>query len=114
MPQTHQDQATRHPGNSTSPIPSLADALELLAPEPLAAIFRHQELSLGAKALATYMVCQPRGRLFTRAEFERLSFDTAHLQDVLHEATRVGLIAPFPTGERPCCAVTFRFLLEDS
>jgi hypothetical protein len=60
------------------------------------------------------MVCQPRGRLFTRAEFERLSFDTAHLQDVLHEATRVGLIAPFPTGERPCCAVTFRFLLEDA
>jgi hypothetical protein len=111
MHQTQPGQSTRHPGNS---IPALADALELLAPEPLAAIFRHQELSLGAKALATYMVCQPRGRLFTRAEFERLSFDTAHLQDVLHEATRVGLIAPFPTGERPCCAVTFRFLLEDS
>jgi hypothetical protein len=50
MHQTHQDQATRHPGNSTSPIPSLADALELLEPGSLAAIYRHQELSLGAKA----------------------------------------------------------------
>jgi hypothetical protein len=110
MHQAQQDQSTRHPHDATPP----ADPLTLLEPGPIRNVLRHQALTLGAKALAIYVLIQPRGRLFTRNEFERLSLDLSpHLEAVLHELTRAGLLEPYPTGERACCAPFFR-LLEDS
>ena len=115
MHQAQHDQSTsHHQDDATPPLPPLADPLALLGMGPLGDVLRHQELSLAAKALAIYVLTQPRGRLFTRVEFERLSPDvTSQLDSVLHELVRAGLLAPFPGLARPCCAVTFR-LLEDS
>lgn len=110
MHQTRQDQSIRHPLDSTPP----ADPLALLEPGPIRNVLCHQALSLGAKALAIYVLVQPRGRLFTRNEFERLSLDLSpHLEAVLHELTRAGLLEPYPIGERACCALFFQ-LREDS
>jgi hypothetical protein len=89
-----------------------ASPTDLLESGPVADVLRHQDLTLAAKALAIYVLVQPRGRLFTRAEFERLSRDTSQLDAALHELTRAGLLAPFPIGERACCALSFR-LRED-
>jgi hypothetical protein len=76
-------------------------------------VLRHPELSLQAKALAVYVLIQPRGRLFRRAEFERLgSAVSSQLDSALHELTRAGLLAPYPPLARPCCAELFR-LRED-
>jgi hypothetical protein len=44
-------------------------------PGPVGDVLRHQELTLAAKALDIYVLIQPRGRLFTPVEFERLSLD---------------------------------------
>jgi hypothetical protein len=103
------DQTPKHHHPTTAP----ASPTDLLGSGPVADVLRHQDLTLAAKALAIYVLVQPRGRLFTRAEFERLSSDgQAQLDGVLHELTRAGLLAPFPTGERACCAFSFR-LHED-
>jgi hypothetical protein len=114
MDQTQDDVRFRSPHSpELPPESSLADPLDLLQPGLARDVLRHQELSLAAKALAIYVLIQPRGRLFTRVEFERLSLDLSpQLDSVLHELTRTGLLAPFPSGERPCCAPAFR-LRED-
>ncbi len=110
MDQTQDDIRFRAPSLPGSPP---ADPLDLLQPGLARDVLRHQELSLAAKAVAIYTLIQPRGRLFTRVEFERLSLDLSpQLDSVLHELTRAGLFAPVPAGERPCCAPGFR-LLED-
>lgn len=75
-------------------------------------MLRHQDLTLAAKALAIYVLVQPRGRLFTRAEFERLSRDSSQLDAALHELTRARLLVPLPMAEPACRAVAFR-LHED-
>jgi hypothetical protein len=106
MHQTQQDQPTRRPASSTDP-------LALLERSPLGAVLRHPELSWGAKGLASYVLAQPRGRLLTRLEFERAGLDVSPALDfALHELCRAGLLAPFPHGERPCCAEFFQ-LRED-
>ncbi|HZD71232.1 MAG TPA: hypothetical protein VFA45_20720 [Actinomycetes bacterium] len=100
-------------GLPSLPESSLTDPLDLLQPGLTRDVLRHPELTLGAKALAIYVLVQPRGRLFTRVEFERLSLDLSPaLDSVLHELTRAGLLTPFPSGERPCCAPGFQ-LRED-
>jgi hypothetical protein len=88
------------------PATAPADPLALLK-GPAAMIFSHDGLSLAAKGLAVYVLLQPRGRLFTRAEFERLSRDGAQLDGALHELARACLLVPFPIAEPPCRAVAF-------
>jgi hypothetical protein len=50
-------------------------------------VLRHDELSLGAKAIIVYVLVQPRRRVITRAELERLGGDAVRgqLDGLLHE-----------------------------
>ena len=102
------DQAPKHRRPTTAP----ASPTGLLQSGPVADVLRHQDLTLAAKALAIYVLLQPRGRLFTRAEFERLSRDTSHLDAALHELTSARPLVPFPLAAPACRAVAFR-LRED-
>ncbi len=89
---------------ATMPDPSLVDL-----------VLRHEELSLGAKAIIVYVLVQPRRRLIMRAELERLGGDAVRgeLDGLLHELVAAHWLMPVPGEERPCCADGF-LLREDA
>jgi hypothetical protein len=78
-------------------------------------VLRHDELSLGAKAIIVYVLVQPRRRLITRAELERLGGNAVRgeLDGLLHELVAAHWLMPVPGEERPCCADGF-LLREDA
>jgi hypothetical protein len=61
---------------ATLPDPNLVDL-----------VLRHDELSLGAKALIVYVLVQPRHQVIRRAELEQLGGDAVRglLDGLLHE-----------------------------
>ena len=89
---------------ATMPDPSLVDL-----------VLRHDELSLGAKAIIVYVLIQPRHQVIRRTELERLGGDAVRgqLDGLLHELVAAHWLMPVPGEERPCCADGF-LLREDA
>jgi hypothetical protein len=97
--------------------PATVPDLPATTPEPdlVEAALRHEELSLGAKALIVYVLVQPRGRVIRRTELEQLGGDAVRgqLDGLLHELVAAHWLVPVPGAERPCCADGF-LLREDA
>ena len=87
----------------------------MLEPELLDLVLHHDELSLGAKTILLFVLAQPRGRVITRAELERLGGDATsqRLDGLLHELVDARWLMTVPAEERPCCADGFQ-LREDA
>jgi hypothetical protein len=113
------DQATLSPGGdaavsfSPATLPDLPRSLS--DPSLVDLVLRHEELSLGAKTIIVYVLVQPRRRVITRAELERLGGDAVRgqLDGLLHELVAAHWLMPVPGEERPCCANGF-LLREDA
>ena len=78
-------------------------------------VLRHEELSIGAKAIIVYVLVQPRRQVITRTELERLGGDAVRgqLDGLLHELVDAHWLMPVPGEERSCCADGF-LLREDA
>ena len=97
--------------------PATLPDLPVTMPEPglVDLALRHEELSLGAKAIVVYVLVQPRGRVIRRSELEHLGGDAVRgqLDGLLHELVAAHWLMPVPGEERPCCADGF-LLREDT